>query len=96
VAVIDVAGIDALVKVAARYERSILHEQTEYGDAFWVTDESGQFRYAVWAAEDPAADGAQDQESYEEILAVDAREARRADTIEFGAASRYPTVLPQG
>lgn len=48
VAVIDVADIDALVRIAAHYERSILHERTEYGDAFWVSDESGQFRYAVW------------------------------------------------
>jgi signal peptidase I len=47
VAVIDVADIDALARVAAHYERSILHERTEYGDAFWVSDESGQFRYAV-------------------------------------------------
>ena len=50
VAVIDVADFDSLLKIAAHYERSILHEHTEYGDAFWVTDESGQFRYAIWAS----------------------------------------------
>jgi signal peptidase I len=47
VAVIDVADIDSLARIADHYERSILHERTEYGDAFWVSDESGQFRYAV-------------------------------------------------
>ena len=47
VAVIDVADFDALARVAGHYERSILHERAEYGDAFWVSDESGQFRYAV-------------------------------------------------
>src|SRR5262249_56029415 len=59
-AVVDVADMDALVRVAAYYERSILHERTEYGDAFWVNDESGQFRYAIldpsWQA--PAAEPA--------------------------------------
>jgi hypothetical protein len=94
VAVIDVADIDALVKVAAHYERSILHERTDYGDAFWVADESGQFRYAVWA-EDEEALGEGEEEPLEEILAVDAREAYRADTLEFGAVSHYPAIAPQ-
>jgi signal peptidase I len=52
-AVIDVADIEALVRIAEHYDRSILHEETDEGEAFWVTDESGQFRYAVsstWAA----------------------------------------------
>jgi signal peptidase I len=47
VAVIDVEDIDSLARIAAHYERSILHERAEYGDAFWVCDESGQFRFAV-------------------------------------------------
>ncbi len=47
VAVIDVADMEALVGIAERYDRSILHEVTEDGEAFWVTDESGQFRYSV-------------------------------------------------
>jgi signal peptidase I len=51
VAVIDVADMDALARIAERYDRSILHEQTADGDAFWVTDESGQFRYAIGATE---------------------------------------------
>ena len=49
VAVIDVADMDSLVQIAERYDRSILHETSEEGDAFWVTDESGQFRYALSA-----------------------------------------------
>jgi signal peptidase I len=49
VAVIDVADMDSLVQIAERYDRSILHEATDEGDAFWVTDESGQFRYAIGA-----------------------------------------------
>jgi signal peptidase I len=58
VIVIDVEDIDSLARIADHYERSILHERAEYGDAFWVCDESGQFRYAVldplWQA--PAAE----------------------------------------
>jgi hypothetical protein len=52
VPVIDVADMDALARIAEHYDRSILHETTDEGDAFWVTDESGQFRYAVgvWAS----------------------------------------------
>ena len=49
VAVIDLADMDSLVQIAERYDRSILHEATDEGDAFWVTDESGQFRYAIGA-----------------------------------------------
>ncbi len=47
VAVIDVGDIEALVRIAEHYDRSILHERGADGEAFWVTDESGQFRYAV-------------------------------------------------
>ena len=57
-AVIDLADIEALVRIAEHYDRSILHERTEDGEAFWVTDESGQFRYAVhhptWSTYDTA------------------------------------------
>ncbi len=51
VAVIDVADMAALARIAERYDRSILHETTAFGEAFWVTDESGQFRYAIGAVE---------------------------------------------
>jgi signal peptidase I len=47
VAVIDVEEMEALRRIAERYDRSILHEKADWGDAFWVTDESGHFRYAV-------------------------------------------------
>jgi signal peptidase I len=46
VSVIDVADMESLARIAEHYDRSILHESTGAGDAFWVTDESGQFRYA--------------------------------------------------
>jgi signal peptidase I len=51
VPVIDVADIDALVRIAEHYERSILQETADGADAFWVSDESGQFRYAPRAPE---------------------------------------------
>jgi signal peptidase I len=58
VPVIDVGDMDALARIAEHYDRSILHEATAVGDAFWVTDESGQFRYALgapsFAADAPA------------------------------------------
>jgi signal peptidase I len=47
VAVIDVEEMEALARIAERYDRSILYEKADWGDAFWVTDESGHFRYAV-------------------------------------------------
>jgi signal peptidase I len=61
VAVIDVADMDALARIAEHYERSILHETSAEGDAFWVADESGHFRYAIGApagAETTAGDAA--------------------------------------
>jgi len=45
--VIDVADIEALVRIAEHYDRSILHESIDGRDAFWVVDESGQFRYSL-------------------------------------------------
>ena len=76
VAVIDVEDIDSLARIAAHYERSILHERAEYGDAFWVCDESGQFRYAVldplWRA-DPG-----------EELTADPQDALASPPLEAG------------
>jgi hypothetical protein len=46
VAIIDVSDIEALVLIAERYDRAILHERRGDGESFWVADESGQFRYA--------------------------------------------------
>jgi signal peptidase I len=49
VAVIDVADMDALARIAEHYDRSILYELTEQGHVFWVADESGQFRFMLYA-----------------------------------------------
>jgi signal peptidase I len=54
VPVIDVADIAALAQIAEHYDRSILEERSEEGVAFWVADESGQFRYALGAWASPA------------------------------------------
>jgi signal peptidase I len=52
VPVIDVADMEALAQIAGHYDRSILYETAQEGEAFWVADESGQFRYALgsWAS----------------------------------------------
>jgi signal peptidase I len=53
VPVIDVEDVDSLARIAAHYDRSILHELADYGEVFWVSDESGQFRYVVPAEPEP-------------------------------------------
>jgi signal peptidase I len=92
VAVIDVADMEALVRIAEHYDRSILHEAAAEGDAFWVSDESGQFRYAV-AAPACTVDG--------EV--VDERPPARpddlvsdvyADELELGGLIRRGTPAP--
>jgi hypothetical protein len=92
VAVIDVADIEALVRIADHYDRSILHERTDYGEAFWVTDESGQFRYWIPAADGLSAEayadlmdgqaGLEGIGSYEAGLAMSIEDA---PTLEFAA-----------
>ena len=100
VSVIDVADMDALARIAAHYERSILHERTDYGDAFWVSDESGQFRYAVWAEEDEELWTVEDtrpetaRRESAEWDAADLRGSLSGDTVQYGAVS--PRLLPQG
>jgi signal peptidase I len=73
VPIIDVEDIDSLARIAAHYERSILHERAEYGDAFWVCDESGQFRYAaldpLWQA--PSEEGGWEGEELIESLELE-------------------------
>ena len=68
VATIDVEDIEALVRIAEHYERSILRERTTEGDVFWVTDESGQFRYAAgaWAYAEEAEIA--DESSYDTVV----------------------------
>jgi signal peptidase I len=76
VPVIDVEDMDALAQIAEHYDRSILHEVAEDGEAFWVTDESGQFRYAVgvWtnASRGEPAEGLADEALVYEALADEA------------------------
>jgi signal peptidase I len=57
-AVIDVSDMESLVKIAEHYDRSILYEAGRDGDAYWVSDESGQFRYALGAPDLDAAPAA--------------------------------------
>jgi signal peptidase I len=57
-AVIDVSDMESLVKIAEHYDRSILREEASDGDAYWVTDESGQFRYTVDAPSEALPDRA--------------------------------------
>jgi hypothetical protein len=74
--VIDVEDMEALAQIAEHYDRSILHEIAEDGEAFWVTDESGQFRYALgaWASasEGEPAEGLADEALVYEALADEA------------------------
>ncbi len=76
VPVIDVEDMEALAQIAEHYNRSILHEAAEDGEAFWVTDESGQFRYAVgvWgsASQGEPAERMTDEELAYEALADEA------------------------
>ncbi len=89
VPVIDVEDMEALAQIAEHYDRSILHEVAEDGEAFWVTDESGQFRYAlgVWAG---ASQGESTEGLSDEALAYDALadEALAGETLVHEADGR--------
>jgi hypothetical protein len=54
-ALIDVADMAALAQIAERYDRLILHEKNSDGEAFWVADESAQYRYAITPPPDQGA-----------------------------------------
>jgi signal peptidase I len=45
--VVDVADMDALVKIAARYDRMILHEEGEESDAYSVADDGVLYRFVA-------------------------------------------------
>ena len=77
VPVIDVEDMEALAQIAEHYDRSILHEVAEDGEAFWVTDESGQFRYALGMWTDAVED--EPVEEYRGVL-VTRVPARRSCT----------------
>ena len=80
VGVIDVPEMEALVRIAEHYDRSILCESTEEGESYWVTDESGQFRYAAtaWAR-------AEDEEIVDQSSLNDFMRQTYADELKFGA-----------
>jgi hypothetical protein len=81
VSVIDVEDIDSLVRVAHHYDRSILYEMADYGDAFWVTDESGQFRYVA---------ALEDEEPFDEYLPEEEPAFGYADQGEIYASTIEP------
>ncbi len=80
VGVIDVPEMEALVRIAEHYDRSILQETTEEGESYWVTDESGQFRYAAsaWAR-------AEEEEIVDQSSLNDFMRKAYADGSKFGA-----------
>jgi signal peptidase I len=89
VPVIDVEDMEALAQIAEHYDRSILHEIAEDGEAFWVTDESGQFRYAVgvWTGSsrgEPTAELTDEELAYEAL----ADEALAGETLVHEAYGR--------
>jgi signal peptidase I len=93
VAVIDVADMDDLVRIADHYDRSILHETTAGGDVFWVSDESGQFRYAIgapaYAAQDELVDERPPEPSDALVDDVYADELELGGLIRRGRASAH-------
>jgi signal peptidase I len=89
VPVIDVADMESLVRIAEHYDRSILHEATDDGDAFWVSDESGQFRYAVGAPAYTIDDEIVDQASPDALV-----DDVYADELELGGLIRPRTSAP--
>ena len=92
VAVIDVADIEALVRIADHYDRSILHELTDYGEAFWVTDESGQFRFWIGAGREDGASSAYAEETGLPSVAFEGYEQAETLPGEELAADTAPTL----
>jgi signal peptidase I len=80
VGVIDVPEMEGLVRIAEHYDRSILRETTEEGESYWVSDESGQFRYAASAWACAEEEEIVDQSSLNNFM----REVY-ADELKFGA-----------
>jgi hypothetical protein len=54
--VVEVADMDALVKIAARYDRMILHEEGEDVDVYSVADDGVLYRFVAPREELPAVD----------------------------------------
>ena len=53
---VDVSDMEALVKLAERYDRMILHETNEGSDTFSVADDGVLYRYAVVTEAAPSVD----------------------------------------
>jgi hypothetical protein len=53
--VIEVTGIEALAHLAARYDRMILHEQSEFGHSYRVVDDGILYAYHVDTAPEATA-----------------------------------------
>ena len=100
--VIDVADMEALVRIAEHYDRSILHETSEDSEAFWVSDESGQFRYAVSApasiAAQPvaSAESAQPDHTVSSPAFIVQQPPAESSTLEFPASDVYAAELELG
>jgi signal peptidase I len=94
VSVIDVADMDSLVRIAEHYDRSILQESTGAGDVFWVTDESGHFRYALGAraAEDHLPPAAPTVEWASDPIAA-YRPTDATNTTEFAAGAGLTSAV---
>jgi signal peptidase I len=90
VPVIDVADIDALARIAEHYDRSILYEMSEEGHAFWVADESGQFRF-VLDAPAPTPEHELDVPAWEQdAQATPAPAWAEGDTVELPVVTAVP------
>jgi len=50
---VDVSDLDSLARLAASYERVILHRHDDVGDSFYVDDDRSVYRYRRGAAEGP-------------------------------------------
>ncbi|HYM67271.1 MAG TPA: hypothetical protein VEW68_08280, partial [Patescibacteria group bacterium] len=109
VPVIDVSDMEALVRIAEHYDRSILLETAEEGEAFWVADESGQFRYAVGEPAYAVAEEAAHYEPYyppagevyaeelelgEAVVAFKAQPASETFAADPAAEEPWPTHDP--
>jgi hypothetical protein len=87
--------MEALARIAEHYERSILRERTAEGDVFWVTDESGQFRYAEDAWAYAAAKEVADESSYDTVVHEVYAQESSYDTVTqpvYAQESSYDTL----
>ncbi len=94
VPVIDVADMDALARIAEHYDRSILYEVTDYGHAFWVADESGQFRFVLDAPAPTPVDKLAAPAWEQVAQAAQAPAWTEGDTAELPAVTAWAPTWP--